>query len=558
MRALEIATAGPYNSFLLLAIGTGFIIACRDGRRYQAPAPVWLALLGLTIAAGLLGSRLLHFDGAAVSGAKTILGGVLLGTLALLGGARFLRLDPRSADALAVALPVGLAVGRVGCLLAGCCFGHPTDLPWGAIYDPHSPAFRAQLDAGLIGSDAGESLPVHPTQLYEAGLALLVAGAVPRVRRRLRGQGSVLLAVLVMLMLGRITLESFRARDAAVVAGLTQIQWALAAAAIATALLLLIRERSIQRAAPHAHRASLLRPAVVACIAPAVLVAGGAFFAPLERLVLVLVAVPPVIAVLLPLSHRIASRRQALAMPALVPCAALAMALQQTPDPERDGSYPRTEWGLGLSFATNRELEDRVVGSFINDCGDEIDVTEEFEVRRTVAGGSLYHTKRASPDRASTIRLRGFAGSERSTSRGTVANGESTTLGGLGTSATLDFRWVGVTAGVGAGRFTGDTTHSAIVGTGGVRIGRLDGLHAFGGINDLEPLGHSENAMRVGVGYGLPNGAAVRAGVWRGEAAFVGGTFRVGGFELEPHLALGDDYDVRLGISRRFRLTPRD
>lgn len=554
MRPIEIAIAGPYNVLFLLALAIAGVMAWRQGRGLGVPGNGWLVVLGVTITAGLVGARLLHFDGAPVSGAKTILGAVLLATLALFASARFLRLDPRSVDALAIALPVGFAVGRIGCLLAGCCFGHPTDLPWGAIYDAQSAAFRAQLEAGLIAAGASESLPVHPTQLYEAGLALLVAGAVPRVRRLVRRPGSALLAVVILLALGRLILETFRARDALVVSGLTQVQWTIAAAVAVTALLLLLRERRADGGVRHAERVSQLRLAVVACAAPTLLLAGGAFFSPLERLVLLLVAVPSVIAGGMPMLRRLVLREHALAIPAVVPCAALVIALQQAPAPERDVSYPRSEWGLGLSFAANREFEDRVIGTFINDCGDEMNITEEYAVRRTVGGGSLSHTKRTSPDRASTIRLRGFAGTERSTAQGATTDTENTTLGGIGTSATLDFRWVGVTVGIGGGRFTGDTMRSMIVGTGGIRVGRQDGLHAFAGINDLEPLGHSENAMRAGVGYGFPGGSAIRAGIWRGEAPFLGGTFMVGGFDVEPHIAFGDDYDVRLGLSRRFPL----
>ena len=62
-----------------------------------------------------------------------------------------------TADFLIVGLPLGHALGRVGCFLAGCCFGKPTSLPWGVTFtDPHSLVAREYL-----------GVPLHPTQLYE-------------------------------------------------------------------------------------------------------------------------------------------------------------------------------------------------------------------------------------------------------------------------------------------------------------------------------------------------------------------------------------------------------
>lgn len=59
------------------------------------------------------------------------------------------------ADAFAPAVMIGAAIGRTGCFFAGCCYGVPTDLPWG-VHFPH-------LDG-----------PVHPTQVYDASVAVLL------------------------------------------------------------------------------------------------------------------------------------------------------------------------------------------------------------------------------------------------------------------------------------------------------------------------------------------------------------------------------------------------
>lgn len=82
------------------------------------------------------------------------------------------------ADLFAPAVMAGAAVGRVGCFLAGCCYGRPTDLPWGVVFpDTKGPA--------------------HPTQLYDAAAALAIALILGHrfARRRFEGENIALLLV---------------------------------------------------------------------------------------------------------------------------------------------------------------------------------------------------------------------------------------------------------------------------------------------------------------------------------------------------------------------------
>ncbi len=68
-------------------------------------------------------------------------------------------------DVIAPGIAFGHVVGRVGCFLAGCCYGRPTDLPWGV-------TFTNPLAAENVGTPLGVAL--HPTQLYEAGAELII------------------------------------------------------------------------------------------------------------------------------------------------------------------------------------------------------------------------------------------------------------------------------------------------------------------------------------------------------------------------------------------------
>ena len=62
-------------------------------------------------------------------------------------------------DTYAAALPLGHAIGRLGCFCAGCCYGKPTWLPWAV-------TFTNPRAAALVGTPLG--VPLHPTQLYES------------------------------------------------------------------------------------------------------------------------------------------------------------------------------------------------------------------------------------------------------------------------------------------------------------------------------------------------------------------------------------------------------
>jgi phosphatidylglycerol---prolipoprotein diacylglyceryl transferase len=68
-------------------------------------------------------------------------------------------------DVFAPGIALGHVTGRLGCFAAGCCYGKPTEVPWAVI-------FTNPLAAANVGTPLG--IPLHPTQLYEAGAELLI------------------------------------------------------------------------------------------------------------------------------------------------------------------------------------------------------------------------------------------------------------------------------------------------------------------------------------------------------------------------------------------------
>ncbi|GAB4225226.1 MAG: prolipoprotein diacylglyceryl transferase [Acidobacteriota bacterium] len=105
-------------------------------------------------------------------------------------------------DLAAVPLPVAQAIGRLGCLAAGCCYGGVCSLPWAVTY--HSPLAHARTGVPL-------GVPLHPAPLYEAlGSLALVLPLVLFVDRRRAFPGEVGLAYLAGYSVLRFAVEFAR------------------------------------------------------------------------------------------------------------------------------------------------------------------------------------------------------------------------------------------------------------------------------------------------------------------------------------------------------------
>jgi len=109
-------------------------------------------------------------------------------------------------------LPLGLTFGRIGCYLNGCCFGKTTDVSWAAVFPSGSLASWQQYREGMLTTANLPSLPVHPTQLYQAFTNLTIFFIVYLfVRPRKKFHGQVMIAFLGLYSLGRVFFEFFRA-----------------------------------------------------------------------------------------------------------------------------------------------------------------------------------------------------------------------------------------------------------------------------------------------------------------------------------------------------------
>lgn len=105
------------------------------------------------------------------------------------------------ADSVAPGLALAQGLGRVGCFLAGCCWGTPTELPFGV-------TFRSELAHNLTGVPL--QVRLHPTQLYEAMLVLLAIPFLMWLRKKRSFFGQVILVYVLFYAVARFFLEFLR------------------------------------------------------------------------------------------------------------------------------------------------------------------------------------------------------------------------------------------------------------------------------------------------------------------------------------------------------------
>lgn len=217
--------------FEVLAYVSGF--ACYQWQRRRSPDFLgseqrWEILAAAAVGA-LAGSRLLglleqwpflHRDLIQTllsAGGKTIVGGLLGGWAAVELAKRILGIRQRTGDMLAVPICVGLAVGRVGCLLAGLAddtYGIPTHLRWGI--------------------DMGDGIVRQPVQLYEILFLALLAVSLERMQHRKHRQGDIFRCFLAAYLLFRLMVDFLKPQPP--LFGMSAIQWASLAGLAALAL----------------------------------------------------------------------------------------------------------------------------------------------------------------------------------------------------------------------------------------------------------------------------------------------------------------------------------
>ena len=254
-------TVGTYGLFyalgFLLALRLAVSLARREG--IDSARIVDLGIVALL--AGFIGAKLTLY----VLDARYYLAhpmeilknlrsaGVFYGGFALAAAAgyvyvrRFRLPVGKVADLVAPPLSLGQAIGRIGCLMAGCCYGRSCTLPWAVTFSDPA-AFQ------LTGVPLG--VPLHPTQVYHALADFLVLGITLWLWKRRRFDGQVFWVYVLLYGILRFVVEIFRGDEARGVffGGTVSTAQIIAVPAALVALLMLYRLGRARSAAVGARR----------------------------------------------------------------------------------------------------------------------------------------------------------------------------------------------------------------------------------------------------------------------------------------------------------------
>ncbi|MDY6905871.1 MAG: prolipoprotein diacylglyceryl transferase [Thermodesulfobacteriota bacterium] len=237
-----------YGVFVALGLLTGLWVAIRAAKKAGINAERIMDMAFFSALAGIAGARLLYvilnidlFTGNPLGIFKIWEGGlVFYGGFIAAAATAFVYIKKHNmplaitTDILALAMPLGHAVGRIGCFFAGCCHGRITDLPVGVCFN----------DPNTLARPMG--VPLHPTQLYSSAGNLLIFLILLTLHRTGRFKGKRIFVYVFLYGIFRSFIEIFRGDER----GTVLVEWistsqaiGLTAALIAAICLFALRNR---------------------------------------------------------------------------------------------------------------------------------------------------------------------------------------------------------------------------------------------------------------------------------------------------------------------------
>ena len=221
----DLFSIGPFTLHtygLLVATGffVGLMVTIKLGKSEGIKPQQTMDMGFLIILAAIIGSRVLYvfinisyyieqpLDIFKIwEGGLVFSGGIICVVLTVIWYTRKHHLSFwKIADLWAPAMVVGQGIGRIGCFMAGCCYGKPTGSKWGVVFtDPHA---LAPLN-----------IPLHPTQLYSAAYAFIIFIVLLLPYSRKKFEGQVFLWLLVLHSTARLFVERFRGDDRGILLG---------------------------------------------------------------------------------------------------------------------------------------------------------------------------------------------------------------------------------------------------------------------------------------------------------------------------------------------------
>ena len=207
-------TVHTYGLFVATGFFAGLIVTMGIAKSEGITPHQVLDMGLLIILSAIIGSRLLYvlmnisyylqnpLDMLKIwQGGLTFSGGIIFAVLVMFLYIRRQHLSfLRIGDLWAPAAAIGQGIGRIGCFMAGCCYGGPTDLIWGVVFT--HPESLAPLNISL-----------HPTQIYSSLSGFIIFLILLGLNSKKEFKGQVFLWFLILHSTARLLLERFRGDD---------------------------------------------------------------------------------------------------------------------------------------------------------------------------------------------------------------------------------------------------------------------------------------------------------------------------------------------------------
>jgi phosphatidylglycerol:prolipoprotein diacylglycerol transferase len=213
-------TIHTYGFFVALGVASGILLAANMGRAQDMGVQQIMDMGFIMVLWGIVGSRIMYvlmnisfylnhpLDVLKIwEGGLVFSGGLIAVVIAMIFYLRRQRFSIwKTGDIWAPALALGQSIGRIGCFMAGCCYGKATDLPWGVVFT--HPRSLAPLHVAL-----------HPTQLYSVLSGLVVFCVLMVLQTRKKFEGQIFLWFLILHSTARLFIERFRGDERGLVPG---------------------------------------------------------------------------------------------------------------------------------------------------------------------------------------------------------------------------------------------------------------------------------------------------------------------------------------------------
>ena len=567
-----------YELFLRSGFGLFLLILIVLAWQRKYPIAEWLIILLVGMLGFLIGSRLGGFSPGdwgnwfktgqlPIERSQSLWGGLILGVTGIWLTKTWLSFSRPVFSLYIIAVPFSLLVLRMGCLVAGCCYGTPVEGSLGLQYGIFSPAFDHHMEMGYLSGFADSSLTVHAVPVYFMISYLIIGIILIRSLKTIQSDRRLAVLGLGLLASGRFFIEFFRdpvtnpGIQGDYWLGLKILQWFCLGIVLISGLVFFLSPKvDPVKATIKNTRYSLLRVAGLVLFVTSLIYYFQAQFSNLDKWVIFWLAFALVITVFIRQLYKVPSPVYRMGYIVLL-FVGIGLMSQSVDSDSLKAAKLAEKQNLPMSWGTLR-----VGGAgggyryYNRDCDGSVTSTVHHRYRTAGLGYSRYFNFKNYRKANFDINLGlGYDQMTIYNNAGEISKRENINLTGFGAFGKYDFRWLGLGIGGDTGNmfFMEQNVTKALQTY--ARLGPYDILFIEGGTFNYFPgsLSYPSAHFAVGTGLGKLDGTEFKFGGIIGDrtetAVFLSGRFIVKQkLVLNPYLGLGKDNGVGLNVEYYF------